>query len=91
MHCNLKSINEKIEAEAKSLNDKIDSNTGHCVNKQLNLEMQIGQVRTMVTDHKMEAITRQDAHNLFEERLSQLKKVLMNLKRIRKKWQKRIT
>lgn len=76
----LKSINEKIEAEAKSLNDKIDSNTGHCVNKQLNLEMQIGQVRTMVTDHKMEAITRQDAHNLFEEKIKPVKESLDELK-----------
>ena len=76
----MKTLNDKIDAEAKSLSEKIDTNTGHCVNKQLNLEMQIGQVRSMVIDHKLEAITRQDAHSLFEEKIKPIKESLDDLK-----------
>ena len=76
----MKALNDKIDTEAKSLSEKIDTNTGHCVNKQLNLEMQIGQVRSMVIDHKLEAITRQDAHSLFEEKIKPIKESLDDLK-----------
>ena len=76
----MKTLNDKIDSEAKSLSEKIDTNTGHCVNKQLNLEMQIGQVRSMVIDHKLEAITRQDAHSLFEEKIKPIKESLDDLK-----------
>ena len=76
----MKTLNDQIDSEAKSLSEKIDTNTGHCVNKQLNLEMQIGQVRSMVIDHKLEAITRQDAHSLFEEKIKPIKESLDDLK-----------
>lgn len=68
------------EADIKSLNEKIEANTAHCINKQRDLQMQIDQVKTMVVDHKMEAITRTDAHSLFEEKIKPVKESLDELK-----------
>jgi hypothetical protein len=42
--------------------------------------MQIDQVKTMVVDHKLEAITRADAHSLFEEKIKPVKESLDELK-----------
>lgn len=67
-------------ADMKSTNEKIEANTAHCINKQRDLQMQIDQVKTMVVDHKLEAITRADAHSLFEEKIKPVKESLDELK-----------
>lgn len=67
-------------ADIKAVNEKIEGNTAHCINKQRDLQMQIDQVKTMVVDHKLEAITRADAHSLFEEKIKPVKESLDELK-----------
>lgn len=67
-------------ADMKAVNEKIEANTAHCINKQRDLQMQIDQVKTMVVDHKLEAITRADAHSLFEEKIKPVKESLDELK-----------
>jgi septal ring factor EnvC (AmiA/AmiB activator) len=67
-------------ADIKAVNEEIEGNTAHCINKQRDLQMQIDQVKTMVVDHKLEAITRADAHSLFEEKIKPVKESLDELK-----------
>lgn len=59
--------------DIKAIHEKIDSNTAHCINKQRDLQMQIDQTRSEVVNHKLEAISRQDANSLFEEKIRPVK------------------
>lgn len=68
-------------ADMKAINDKIEANTANCINKQRDLQMQIDQTKALLVDHKVEAISRQDANNLFEEKIRPIKESIDKVER----------
>lgn len=87
----VKALHDKITAEVKVLNEKIDSNTAHCVNKQRDIQMiseqnkeSIQLVRSelsqAIMDHKVETINRQDANSLMEEKIKPIRDSVEEIK-----------
>ena len=59
--------------DLKSIYDRIEGNTTQCISKyhelKAHFQLQVDQTRNMIIDHKLEAINRQDANTLMEEKL----------------------
>lgn len=77
------------------LNEKIDNNTAHCVNKQRDLQMNIDQNRDMILqvraelsqafmEHKVDTINRQDANLLMEEKIKPIRESVEEIKAVQR-------
>lgn len=67
--------------DLKVIHSKIEAAVSQCVNKQRDLQMQIDQTKVMLVDHKVEAISRQDANNLFEEKIRPVRESIDKVER----------
>lgn len=65
------------ENDLKSIYDKMENNTTQCISKyhelKAHFQSQVDQTRNMIIDHKLEAINRQDANILMEEKLQPIR------------------
>lgn len=77
------------------LNEKIDNNTAHCVNKQRDLQMNIDQNRDMILqvraelsqafmEHKVDTINRHDANLLMEEKIKPIRESVEEIKSVQR-------
>jgi septal ring factor EnvC (AmiA/AmiB activator) len=67
--------------DLKVIHSKIEAAVSQCINKQRDLQMQIDQTKAMLVDHKVEAISRQDANNLFEEKIRPVRESIDKVER----------
>src|SRR5574343_657039 len=67
--------------DLKVIHSKIEAAVSQCINKQRDLQMQIDQTKAMLVDHKVEAISRQDANNLFEEKIRPVRETIDKVER----------
>lgn len=71
--------------DLKVIHTKIETSVSQCINKQRDLQMQIDQTKSEIVNHKLEAISRQDAHNLFEEKIRPVKESIDKLEKATEK------
>lgn len=67
--------------DLKVIHSKIEAAVSQCINKQRDLQMQIDQTKAMLVDHKVEAISRHDANNLFEEKIRPVRESIDKVER----------
>ncbi len=67
--------------DLKVIHSKIEAAASQCINKQRDLQMQIDQTKAMLVDHKVEAISRHDANNLFEEKIRPVRESIDKVER----------
>lgn len=67
--------------DLKVIHSKIEAAVAQCINKQRDLQMQIDQTKAMLVDHKVEAISRHDANNLFEEKIRPVRESIDKVER----------
>ena len=73
-------LQNKHREDVDKLNEKIDTNTAHCVNKQRDLQMNIDQLEKDHVNHKLDSVSRRDVNLLMDEKIKPLKDSIDDMK-----------